>query len=54
MTNKQKGLAVLGLLLLIEAFLNNAISKTAKAAGVSGSALAIGGLVAGGIVAVLD
>lgn len=53
MTNKQKGLATLGVLLLVEAFLNNAISRTAKAAGVSGGALALGGMLAAGVVAAL-
>jgi hypothetical protein len=53
MTNKQKGLVALGLLLLAEAFLNQAISKSAKALGVSGGVLAVGGLLAGAVVAAL-
>lgn len=54
MTNKQKGLAVLGVLLLAEAFLNQAISKTAKAVGVNGAWLAFLGLAAGAVVTALD
>lgn len=53
MTNKQKALATLGVLLLVEAFLDGAISKTAKSAGVSSGMLAIGGLLAAGVVAAL-
>lgn len=53
MTNQQKGLAILGLLLLAEAFLNQAISKSARALGVSGRTLALGGLAAGAVVAAL-
>ncbi|WP_156164302.1 hypothetical protein [Streptacidiphilus albus] len=53
MTSKQKGLVVLGVLLLAEAFLGNAVSKTAKAVGVSGAWLSVGGLAAGAIVAAL-
>lgn len=54
MTNKQKGLVALGLLLLAEAFLDQAVSKAAKAVGVNGAMLAIGGLVAGAVVAAID
>lgn len=54
MTNKQKGLVALGVLLLAEAFLNQAVSRSAKALGVSGAVLAIGGLAAGAVVAMLD
>ncbi len=53
MSNKQKGLVVLGLLLLAEAFLDQVVSKTAKAVGVPGAALTVGGLVAGAVVAAL-
>ena len=53
MTAKQKGLVTLAVLLLAEAFLNQAVSKTARALGVSGGVLAMGGLVAGAVVAAL-
>lgn len=54
MTNKQIGMATLALLLLAEAFLDQAVSKTAKALGVSSGVLAIGGLLAGAVVAAID
>ena len=54
MSNKQKGLVVLGVLLLAEAFLQQAVSRTAKAVGVTGLQLAVAGLVAGAFVAALE
>lgn len=54
MTNKQKGFAVLGVLLLAEAFLDNAVSKSAKAVGVNGATLAILGLVASAVVTAME
>ena len=54
MTNKQKGLATLGVLLLAEAFLKQAVSRTAKAVGVTGFQLAIAALLAGAVVTALE
>lgn len=54
MSNKHKGMVALAALLLMEAFLKQAVSRTAKAVGVTGLELAIAGLIAGGIVAAID